>query len=349
MVIIHLGRNNAGPELLIEAESHLRKYIEVCGLIHSSNIAESHKLINLEVQKLTIPTYNSRISAAFSIFTLPLSLLKIHKFLKSIQATAAIFVMPHMWDPIIQPYLKFIMRLKIITWIHDGVPHPGENALVKNFITKANLFCANQIVTFSNLVYELIETRTHKKIVKLTLPVNAFRITEKFEKHQVLFIGRINKYKGLDRLAKAWEIVQKINPSLKLTIAGSGIISNSKLKSGDIKNITLEIRMLSSLEFEKFLQQAQLVVLPYDEASQSGIIIKAVENRIPYVITPISGLQNQAEIHGGATIAKNMTDEAFADAILHSVAKGPKIPWKSRVENTWDYQMRFLAENLETL
>jgi glycosyltransferase involved in cell wall biosynthesis len=126
---------------------------------------------------------------------------------------------------------------------------------------------------------------------------------------KVLFVGRIRKYKGLDFLKKAWPLVN--HPNKSLTIAGVGRgVPFEQSQSIDIQN-----RWLTDEEIESLIDAHRLVVLPYIEASQSGIIPLAHSRGVPVVITPAGGLTGQV-LHGvNGIISRSMNDYDFAEAI----------------------------------
>lgn len=347
--VAHFGRSNAGPNLLAEATKHLDELVTVSGVLFSSDVLELKQIASLDVPKLTIPTYKSKFDFGIGLLLLPYSIFRIIKFLKSNSITTLVFVMPHIWDPIILPVLRISLKIEIICWIHDGKRHPGESYFSHTIVKKANLYCANSLVTFSTHVEQIVRKQTKKKLITLILPKNEILENSVSEPGEVLFIGRINAYKGLNRLEFAWRIIEKQMPGLHLTIAGNGPIRYVESLGKNLDNCTLILRNLKISEFDNLLKQASLIVIPYDEASQSGIIIKAVEFKVPYVVTPVRGLIEQAKLHGGATIASDMGAASFANSVLMSLRNGPEISWQENENLTWKSQMQKFVSCLEIL
>ena len=75
--------------------------------------------------------------------------------------------------------------------------------------------------------------------------------------------------------------------------------------------------------------------------------MKASEFQIPYVVTPLPGLIEQAILHVGATVSTDMTPRSFATAIINSVKLGPDIPWQDSEELSWISQMRAFVTKLD--
>jgi glycosyltransferase involved in cell wall biosynthesis len=131
----------------------------------------------------------------------------------------------------------------------------------------------------------------------------------------VLFVGRIKKYKGLDLLAKAWPLV--LSPQKSLTVAGRGAIPHDLKKVG----ATLINEWLSNSEIEDLIRKSNLVVLPYVEASQSGIIAIAHSLSTPVVVTPVGGLADQVVEGMNGLVASDSTPESLAATIDAALSK----------------------------
>lgn len=105
-----------------------------------------------------------------------------------------------------------------------------------------------------------------------------------------LFFGRIDQYKGLETLLKAFQIYQK-NGVRKLVIAGSGEFSeNEKKLLKELPDVILIHRFLDDGEIGPLYENARVVVLPYIEASQSGVLPIAYHYGKPVIVSNLPGL-----------------------------------------------------------
>jgi len=87
--------------------------------------------------------------------------------------------------------------------------------------------------------------------------------------HYILFFGRIDEYKGVDLLIKAYNesnLLQKV----KLVIAGKGTDYTSL--AGNNKNIIQINRFINDAEIGDLFKKAALVVYPYRSATMSGVL-----------------------------------------------------------------------------
>ncbi|MET0534859.1 MAG: glycosyltransferase family 4 protein [Steroidobacter sp.] len=106
--------------------------------------------------------------------------------------------------------------------------------------------------------------------------------------HTVLFFGRIEPYKGLDLLFAAIREVLRQLPTMRLLIAGAGTLPPIP---ADIRHcVDLVNRFVADEEIKAIFTAAQLVVLPYTEATQTGVIPLAAAFGKPAIATRVGAL-----------------------------------------------------------
>lgn len=115
----------------------------------------------------------------------------------------------------------------------------------------------------------------------------------------LLFFGLVREYKGLKYLLNSLNYIKKKDPDntkkIKLLIAGDfaggrteyDMLIN-KLKIEDLIDIT--DGHIPIEEVEKFFAASDLVVLPYESATQSGVIQVAYSFNKPVLATRVGGL-----------------------------------------------------------
>lgn len=72
---------------------------------------------------------------------------------------------------------------------------------------------------------------------------------------------------------------------------------------------------LSEQALEARIQAADVVALPYENATQSGVAARAMGVGCPCVATPVGGLPEQVLHERTGRVARDMTPEAFANAL----------------------------------
>ena len=221
-------------------------------------------------------------------------------------------------DSILMQQLCCLLRAKGIpssVIVHDTVSHPSnQRTLRQNVVeflrqrfTKKMLRKAENIILLSNHSKKEFDSR-HKKRKAKTLvmrlgahvpaaePVCPAEMAEEKEEY-LLFFGRIDKYKGIEDLCRAYcKISSDIQKKLKLVIAGNGEFSpEEKTFIRENPNIIPINRFVEDGEMLWMMEHTRLVVLPYIEATQSGVLPIAYHYGKPAVIRDLPGLVENAE------------------------------------------------------
>jgi glycosyltransferase involved in cell wall biosynthesis len=135
-------------------------------------------------------------------------------------------------------------------------------------------------------------------------------------------LGRIEPYKDIDTLLKAFEILQSKNLPVDLLIAGRGPLPNVNAFSSPTTNYSLltthyflENRWLSSDSLTAMALECDVIVVPYKKASQSGIISLAMACGKPVIATNVGGLAEQIEDGSTGIVVSPNDPQALASAI----------------------------------
>lgn len=135
------------------------------------------------------------------------------------------------------------------------------------------------------------------------------------EKPYIIFLGRINWKKGLDRLIECMQFVDKAD----LVIVGNDEAHYEKT----LKKIASEKEVLSKVHFwgpaygndkELLLQNALLFVLPSYSENFANTVLEAMAANRPVIVTPEVGLSESVELFGCGLVAEGKPEE-FAKAI----------------------------------
>jgi glycosyltransferase involved in cell wall biosynthesis len=112
----------------------------------------------------------------------------------------------------------------------------------------------------------------------------------------VLFFGLIRRYKGVDRLLEAFELLAKAD-DLHLVIAGDAApalareIDEAIARNAAKARIRLRPRFSSDAELAALLRMADVVVLPYAHVYQSGALLLAMSFGKAIIASDIPGLR----------------------------------------------------------
>jgi glycosyltransferase involved in cell wall biosynthesis len=229
-------------------------------------------------------------------------------------------------------YSLFARFPALVTTIHDVVPHPGDGHQAPGLQYSKAITCwrSSQLIVHTEGMKQQLAKRFRISGAKIgVIPhgelgslykklAHAAGLTPlPREPHTILFFGRIWAYKGLRYLLDAFEILMKRLPDARLIIAGKG---------GDLDAHQERIRALSQITVLKhfipaeqvagLFEQSSVVVLPYIEASQSGVSAIGFTTGTVVVASRVGGLADQmSDQHTGLLVEPRNPTE-LADTLL---------------------------------
>jgi len=106
-----------------------------------------------------------------------------------------------------------------------------------------------------------------------------------------LFFGRIEAYKGLEFVLKAGESLASRGLGFRLIIAGTGsVLDLYRPQIRKMPWVELIDRRIHADEIPQIFERASAVVLPYTDATQSGVAAMAFGFGRPVIATSVGGL-----------------------------------------------------------
>jgi glycosyltransferase involved in cell wall biosynthesis len=108
----------------------------------------------------------------------------------------------------------------------------------------------------------------------------------------VLFFGLMRPYKGLDVLLSAWGGVGPGEVPVRdaeLWVAGMPKMDISALQASAPANVRFVPRFIGDDELPAYFERADLVVLPYLQADQSGVLFTALAFGVPLLLSDVGG------------------------------------------------------------
>jgi glycosyltransferase involved in cell wall biosynthesis len=107
----------------------------------------------------------------------------------------------------------------------------------------------------------------------------------------VLFFGLIRPYKGLSVLLDAWRGVS----GAELWIVGKSRYDVSALRAASPPSVRWVDRFVTDEEAAAVFAAADVVVLPYLEIDQSGVLFSAMGHGKPMILSSVGGFPEVAE------------------------------------------------------
>jgi glycosyltransferase involved in cell wall biosynthesis len=141
----------------------------------------------------------------------------------------------------------------------------------------------------------------------------------------ILFFGRIHEYKGLDVLLEAARRAAMRVPDLRIIIAGDGADLDGRHRDlADDPRIDLRRGYLTNDRVAEAFQQASIVVLPYLEGSQSGVVRVAYVFGKPVVVTRVGSIPESVREGETGLVVPPRDPAALCDAITALLLDDPR-------------------------
>jgi glycosyltransferase involved in cell wall biosynthesis len=263
-------------------------------------------------------TYQSRANFLSALARLPVL---IGSFVRAARASdVVVSTMTHLFTPLVARYLP----VPFVPVIHDAEPHHGDLSLFWNWRLSSELRAARAAVALSNHVANELQYRAPAlPFLRMQLPALYAGVNIKPNNdHCFLMFGRIRPYKGLDLLRDAFSCLRQSYPGVRLRIVGEGDVEACAPGISRIPGVTVEERWVPDVEIPILLGAATAVVLPYKEASQSGVVPQALALGVPVVATAVGGLREQVREGAGGLLAEAPTPKALAHAMSRVLTPG---------------------------
>jgi glycosyltransferase involved in cell wall biosynthesis len=245
-----------------------------------------------------ISTYSSPAGFVGGFARLPRLGAELRRFAREQGADVVLSSMAHLWTPFL---VQGLVRagLAYVPIVHDAAPHPGDTDFFFEWRLRKELSAASAAVVLSESVGEQV-LRLRPDLPLIRLPIGAhlpYGTVAPAPRWDFLFFGRIRTYKGLDLLRDAWRALSAEHPSATLRVLGDGDLDSCAPGLADLPGVTVEQRWVADDQLASEVATAHALVLPYREASQSGVVPIALAQGIPVVATAVGGLPGQID-HG---------------------------------------------------
>jgi len=238
----------------------------------------------------------------------PVTWIKAFFWIKKVRPQLLIF---KYWMPFFAPcyatiaYLsKIFLNIKTLYILDNVIPHErriGDTVLTRIGLQFIDFFIAQS----ASVLNDLLQFRPDAEYKEIPHPVyeifppaiskeKARKILQIDDKRTILYFGFIRYYKGVRYLIKAMPLILD-SMDVKLLICGEFYEGREELLSL-IEELKLNSKVMvidSFIPNEKvghYFCAADLVVLPYVTATQSGIVQIAYHYQKPVVVTSVGGL-----------------------------------------------------------
>ncbi|MEZ5046265.1 MAG: glycosyltransferase [Chitinophagaceae bacterium] len=279
------------------------------------------------------------------------------------------------WLPFMAPCLGTIVRIakikskvKVITIIDNIIPHEkkiGDTLLTTYFVKPIDAF-----VTMSQKVSTELKMFNKKQ---KPFSLNPHPLFDNFgdpvskneacqflnidaNKQYILFFGIIRDYKGLDLLIRAFAKICEQIPNVNLLIVGEAYANEAKYKQL-IEQFQIQQRIhyhnqfVSNEDVKYWFSAAQILALPYKEATQSGVTQIGFHFELPMLVTQVGGLPELIH-HQVDGLIVQPKEEDIAQALLQFFNDDKYIKMKqamkqSKLRFSWSHMVHTIQDLYE--
>jgi glycosyltransferase involved in cell wall biosynthesis len=171
----------------------------------------------------------------------------------------------------------------------------------------------------------------------------------------VLCFGLMRPYKGIDLLLEAWRGIE----GAELWVAGMPRMDVSALRAAAPPGVRFVPRFIGDDELPAYFRRADLVVLPYREIDQSGVLFTALAFGKPLLLSDVGGFPEVAATGAARTFPAGdvaALHDALRDllgdrAALSAMAEHARAlvagqySWQAIARRTLDLYEALLSEN----
>ncbi|KDE19969.1 lipopolysaccharide biosynthesis protein [Acetobacter aceti 1023] len=327
------GRKGAGPRIAVELAKALNTLPHTSAILSLSTGAEVLQAEPKLHNDVPVRTYKNLSSFFMRVLQVPHLLRALGGMLRVVRPDVAICAMPGPLDLVMAMALHKA-GVPVVVLVHDAAAHPGDGFIGQIFLQRLLIWLADVPVTLSQHVAAQLEQqwcmRGRHALVAFHPPF-AFAAPLKAQAvpfaHKgpvrLLFFGRLLSYKGLDLLAQALTDMEgKVQYICR--IAGYGPHSHELDQLAALPNVQIDNRWVPEVQVRHLIAWADALVLPYREATQSGVGAAALAAGRWVISTDISGLAEQFAEEPNVLFCKPEA-QSLADVLMQFIKNRPAI------------------------
>lgn len=246
-------------------------------------------------------------------FNFPLLFSIIHRIRKE-HFDAIYFESLHTWN---LPIMMMSGDAKTYQVIHEVIPHEGDSQVkMVDLMNKA-------VVKFADTIVLRNRTYIQDMIDRYGIGAERVKYLELWRRYpdytapvhngRALFFGRINPYKGADNLLK----IVRLCPEIQFDVVGrvdpqmQGVVDQLAKE----KNVKLNNGYVTETEMEEAFIHCDWAIVPYNSASQSGIIIDAYKYSRPVVAFAVGAIPEQVDDGKSGYLVQAGDNRKFAEKL----------------------------------
>lgn len=247
------------------------------------------------------------------------------------------YIIMQWWHPYFSPCYTalsmFTRKIPKIFVCHNVFPHerfPLDRFLTRTVLRKGKAYITHsamdaedlkEIVAVPNYETTVLPVHNSFKMKNLTKPQARLAANVAEDKKILLFFGFVRDYKGLRHIINAMPEIVKYDSNIRLMIVGE-FRSDKEHYLEQIKNLGIGDNIdivdgyIPDSGIEKYFAASDLIVLPYESATQSGIVQIAYGFEKPVIATNVGGLPEVIADGKTGYIVEPKNPKALAEAVI---------------------------------
>ena len=225
--------------------------------------------------------------------------------------------------------------------IHDLIPHKGDKQeksvhLMNKAVCKLAdyiVLCNEKYVSKVTEIYGVPQERVRFVDMWRRFP----RYTEPRYSRRALFFGRMNPYKGVDNLLEIakkcpeiqFDVVGRVDPQVQELV--------DELKK--LPNVMMNNGYVTDEEMAKAFIKTEWIVLPYNSATQSGVVIDGYRFGRPCIAFSVGAIVEQVCEGVSGYLIPEGDNAAFADKLREAVCMSEG-EYKKMSQNAYEYGVK---------
>lgn len=201
-----------------------------------------------------------------------------------------------LWSCLLQ---LFARRAKFVLTVHDPAPHFGGDTAIRRrtqWATQRIRLMANALLVHGaacvGQMKDILPSRAnYVYAVEHGILGDMIPQIKQTGKTSFLFFGRIQAYKGLGVLIEAAKILEERGLDFEIKIAGKGQdLEHYRDYIKASETFILEDKYIQAQDIPLLFAQSCAVVMPYLEATQSGVAALAISAQIPLIASSVGSI-----------------------------------------------------------
>ena len=243
---------------------------------------------------------------------------------------AAIVPMMGYWDIFMIRHLHRI-GVPVVVMIHDAEVHPGDHFHLMVRLQRHLLRLSEGVVMLTDFVASKVKTRLSLAgKVSTIIPHVAFDFRDldlptplpleaaPGRPLRLLMAGRMRRYKGVPLLTNALKLLGRVPLTLRVVGSSDDLSELSALSA--LPGVQLDLGWKNERDFLSHFDWADACVLPYVEASQSGVVPVSFTRGRPVIATPVGGIPEQVRHEVTGLLTEDVSASALASSIQRLAA-----------------------------